>query len=98
MLVGLHPDGATEALVDFALQHSQPFAVVPCCVFPDHFKGRRLRGEGGQVEGEVRSYEDFVSYLQQKDARVQVERLPFQGRNVVLFTDPPAMQPSTPQP
>ena len=31
-VVGLHPDGATEAIVDFALATGKPFAVVPCCV------------------------------------------------------------------
>ena len=96
LLVGLHPDGATEAIVDFALQHGKPFAVVPCCVFPDHFKGRRLRDEGGAKNREVRSYEEFVEYLRQKDERVRVERLPFQGRNLVVFSDPPAPQPLQP--
>ena len=33
-VVGLHPDEATEAIVDCALAHGKPFAVVPCCVFP----------------------------------------------------------------
>ena len=32
VIVGLHPDAATEPLVDFALAHRIPFAVVPCCV------------------------------------------------------------------
>lgn len=34
LVVGLHPDQATDSIVDFALQHSKSFAVVPCCVFP----------------------------------------------------------------
>ena len=33
-VIGLHPDEATEAIVDCALAHNKPFAVVPCCVFP----------------------------------------------------------------
>jgi hypothetical protein len=32
-LVGLHPDEATEAIVDAALWRCLPFAVVPCCVY-----------------------------------------------------------------
>lgn len=32
-VVGMHPDQATDAIVDFALACSKPFAVVPCCVF-----------------------------------------------------------------
>jgi len=31
-LVGMHPDQAAEAIVDFGLAMGVPFAVVPCCV------------------------------------------------------------------
>lgn len=31
LLVGLHPDGATRVIVDYAAAHGLPFAVVPCC-------------------------------------------------------------------
>jgi len=34
LVLGLHPDQATDSIVDFALQFNKPFAVVPCCVFP----------------------------------------------------------------
>lgn len=34
IIVGLHPDQATDAIVDCALQLGKPFAAVPCCVFP----------------------------------------------------------------
>lgn len=34
LVLGLHPDQATDSIVDFALQFGKPFAVVPCCVFP----------------------------------------------------------------
>lgn len=42
LLVGMHADGATEAIVDAALQYNKPFCVVPCCVFPNLFPERRL--------------------------------------------------------
>ena len=32
-LVALHPDEATEAVVDAALALRKPFLVVPCCAF-----------------------------------------------------------------
>jgi hypothetical protein len=32
---------ATEPIVDLALQHRKPFAVVPCCVFPDSNQHRK---------------------------------------------------------
>ncbi len=31
VIVGLHPDGATRVIVDYAATHGIPFAVVPCC-------------------------------------------------------------------
>ena len=42
LVVGLHPDEATDAIVDAALAAGKPFAVVPCCVFPSLFPHRRL--------------------------------------------------------
>ena len=31
LLVGLHPDGATRIIVEYAALHRLPFAVIPCC-------------------------------------------------------------------
>jgi hypothetical protein len=31
LVVGLHPDGATRVIVEFAARRRVPFAVVPCC-------------------------------------------------------------------
>jgi len=31
LLVGMHPDGATRVIIEYAAQHRRPFAVVPCC-------------------------------------------------------------------
>ena len=41
--VGMHPDQATDAIVDLCLAAQKPFAVVPCCVFPRLFNTRVLR-------------------------------------------------------
>jgi len=59
--VGLHADGATEAIVDAALLYRKPFVVVPCCVFPNLFRDRYVRvplvdapedgGDAGQESG-----------------------------------------------
>eukprot|EP01043_Picozoa_sp_COSAG02_P009202 COSAG02_NODE_308_length_25072_cov_20.906925_16_plen_583_part_00 len=43
VVVGMHPDEATEPLVDFAIQLKKPWAVVPCCVFAHQFPGRVLK-------------------------------------------------------
>jgi hypothetical protein len=31
LVVGMHPDGATRVIIDYAARHGIPFAVVPCC-------------------------------------------------------------------
>lgn len=31
LVVGLHPDGATRLIIEYAGKHRVPFAVVPCC-------------------------------------------------------------------
>jgi hypothetical protein len=56
LVVGFHPDQATEPCVDLAIAMRKPFVVCPCCVFPKQFPDRRLAGRT------VSSYEDFLSY------------------------------------
>ncbi|TMW55928.1 hypothetical protein Poli38472_008576 [Pythium oligandrum] len=84
MLVGMHPDEATDEIVDVAVQYNKPFAIVPCCVFGHKFPERRVP----QTDSKVVSYEDLVAYLQAKDARIQKAFLPFDGKNLVLFRPP----------
>ena len=43
LIVGFHPDQATEPCIDLARVLDIPFCVVPCCVFPSEFPSRRLR-------------------------------------------------------
>ncbi len=42
IIVGMHPDQATEAIVDAALRYDRSFAVVPCCVFSRQFPWRTI--------------------------------------------------------
>ena len=79
-LVGFHPDECTETIVDMALKHNKPFAVVPCCVFPSLFPMRTI--ENGK---QVHSYDDFLTYLLEKDERLRRAELPMEGRNQVIF-------------
>lgn len=82
LVLGLHADNATEAIIDAALQYKLPFVVVPCCVFGNFFLDRTL--EDGT---HVMSYEEFITYLLQKDSRFRKETLPFPGRNIAIFWD-----------
>ena len=31
LVVGMHPDGATRLIVQYAAKHRKPFSIVPCC-------------------------------------------------------------------
>lgn len=64
ILVGMHPDEATEAIVDLAVAARKPFALLPCCVFPSRFHSRRL--PDGR---EVRTHADLCEYLVLKARR-----------------------------
>ena len=81
--VGMHPDQATEAIVDTAFKLNKPFAIVPCCVYPSLFPNRKLStGQG------VKRYNSFLQYLREKDTRIMQASLPFLGRNKVLYWQP----------
>jgi len=94
-LVGLHPDQPTEDIVDAALRYHKSVAVVPCCVYPDLFSERRLRTTAGpspaassssSLQGvPVRTYEQFLQYLLQKDPRLRRTQLPFDGKNECIY-------------
>lgn len=86
IIVGMHPDQATEAIVDTALRLGKPFAILPCCVMPKLFPNRR------HDDGErVRTYSEFCRYLRfckggvLKSVLFEVELLPFFGRNKVIY-------------
>ena len=102
LLIGLHADGATEAIVDAALVYQKPFVVVPCCVFPNLFCERYItvptldisRSDSGTASSindvkriPVRTHDQFCKYLLAKDPRFVMETLPFDGRNVAIWWD-----------
>eukprot|EP00656_Telonema_subtile_P017811 TRINITY_DN19602_c0_g1_i2.p1 TRINITY_DN19602_c0_g1~~TRINITY_DN19602_c0_g1_i2.p1 ORF type:complete len:214 (+),score=51.23 TRINITY_DN19602_c0_g1_i2:117-758(+) len=80
LVLGMHPDEATEPIVDQALLHNKKFAVVPCCVFA-HLSPDRMLADGTRV----RDVNDFCAYLKEKDGRICEMLLPFEGRNKVLY-------------
>ncbi|KAG7389942.1 hypothetical protein PHYPSEUDO_009200 [Phytophthora pseudosyringae] len=80
LFVGMHPDEATEAIVDAALTLGKPFAIVPCCVMSRVFPNRQCP-DGTPVD----TYETLVRYLLEKHPSIQRAFLPFAGRNQVLY-------------
>ncbi|KAG0055788.1 hypothetical protein BGZ83_007368 [Gryganskiella cystojenkinii] len=94
ILIGMHPDQATEPIVDMALKHKKPFAIVPCCVFPHENPDRRQK-DGGRVNTTL----EFIQYLVDKvkdaptstaddtdtrEKNVSKAFLPFDGMNIVI--------------
>ena len=86
VVVGMHPDQATEPIVRLALRAGKPFAVVPCCVFYKSHPNRRL-ADGTSVQ----THEQFCDYLaalgeEYGSSRVGRGNLNgFEGRNVVVY-------------
>jgi hypothetical protein len=68
----MHPDEATEPIVDAAVLLRKPFAVVPCCVFPT----------GG---GPRMSYEAWIAHLTAKHPNIRSAFLAFAGKNQVVY-------------
>ena len=88
IIAGMHPDQATEAIVDMSLRLGKPFAILPCCVMPKLFPNRVQKRHGDPV----RSYSTFCQYLLDKSPvgmQFLVEHLPFQGRNKVIYIREP---------
>ena len=83
ILVGMHPDEATEAIIDLSQRLGDvPFALLPCCVMPSLFPTRRQR------HGDpVRSYRTFCQYLVDKGEKYKYNEthLPFDGRNKIIY-------------
>ena len=84
-LVALHPDEATGAIVETAVEHEIPFLVVPCCVFSRLFPERRRAPGGGDGGPPVRTYDDLLDWLVARHPAIRTTRLPFDGANVAVW-------------
>jgi hypothetical protein len=80
VVVGMHPDQATDFVVDLALAHGKPFAVVPCCVHAKEFPLRRT-----PAGAPVRSYDDLIAHLVAKAPGIEAAALPFEGQHTCVF-------------
>jgi len=81
-IIALHPDEATDAIVDLAVQRQIPFVIVPCCVFFRLFPNRRNRITNKPVS----TYTELVEYLMAKHQSIQRATLPFEGANIALWS------------
>ena len=78
--VGLHPDEATGAVVEWAVRARKPFLVVPCCVFSRLFPERKTP-DGRPVT----TYPDLIEWIKAKDPAIQTTALDFAGKNVAVW-------------
>ena len=84
LIIGFHPDQATEAIIDLAVLLGKPFCLVPCCVFPSEFPDRCL------VNGQhVNKYPLLIKYLKHKVPMIRTAFLDFRSesaKNTILYT------------
>ena len=88
-IIGLHPDQATGAIVEFAVKHRKPFIVVPCCVFSRLFPNRFVpASDSRDMDKKVVSTKDeLVKWCVGLDPdHIKVSQLPFQGSNVAVWS------------
>ncbi|KAH0484234.1 MAG: uncharacterized protein KVP18_003472 [Porospora cf. gigantea A] len=105
--VGLHPDQATNPIIEVANALRKPFVIVPCCVFAREFPDRRLCGDRDDlcaVDGcsntglpatdawrHVESFTDLVRWIR-RQAKVKASFLPVEGKNLVLVSEGPNLE------
>jgi len=77
LVVGMHPDEATDHIVMYAANHSVPFVVCPCCIKPD----------AAVYWGGGREFWTWISHLERLAKGLVVERryLRMAGKNLVLI-------------
>lgn len=76
LVLGLHPDEATDQIIQYAVKHRKPFLVCPCCIKPSavEFKGKGFGDWMGHLVGLAES----------GDMKVEWFDLPMRGRNRVI--------------
>jgi hypothetical protein len=82
LLVGVHPDEATDEIVDFGISHQKPFVILPCCVCEDQFPERKLKSGNA-----VRTFSEFIEYLMEKHPDNEQVRMGYLGPNLVIFNE-----------
>lgn len=80
LLVGMHPDEATDVIINEAAKRKIPFAVVPCCVRPIVLQS---------VFRDKHSYTNWIVQLKALAERngyeVKEKKLKMMGKSLVLY-------------
>ena len=85
-VVGLHPDQATGAIVEFAVKSKKPFLVVPCCVFSRLFPNRFVYNDMNEKKV-VSTKNELIDWCVSLDPEnIKVIELPFKGSNIGVYS------------
>lgn len=85
-VIGLHPDQATGAIVEFAVKYKKPFVVVPCCVFSRLFPNRFVHNDLDGKKVVVSTKKQLIDWCVSLDPEnIKISELPFQGSNVAVW-------------
>lgn len=79
LIFGLHPDQASDSIINISMKYSKNFAIIPCCVFPNLFE-RVLKNEKKVID-----YLDYIEWLKENIKDYKLKYLNFQGRNQVIY-------------
>jgi hypothetical protein len=76
LVVGMHPDNATDEIVSYATKHRVPFCICPCCVLPSAvpYQGYRY----------AHWIDHLIGLAERAKFRTVTTTLPMSGRNIVI--------------
>ena len=81
LVLGMHPDGATDHIIKYATKHSIPFIICPCCIVPS-----AITYWGEYSFGAWESH--LVKLAKDDGFNVSEMRLKMAGRNMVIIGNP----------
>jgi hypothetical protein len=85
LVVGMHPDEATDQIIRFACEKRKPFVVCPCCVLPTAIDWFFPWLKTGKYDDWV---EHLIFYALGEGMTVEEVELPIKGRSKVLIGKP----------
>jgi hypothetical protein len=87
LLVGMHPDGATDLIIEQAWVRKIPFAIVPCCIYPRKFKFEKNISKIKLSNLDL-WLEHLIILSQSLNFVSSIHELKINGRNIALIGRP----------
>jgi hypothetical protein len=80
LVLGMHPDEATDHIVLYAARHGVPFVICPCCIKPDAVPFWETYSE--------RPWLEHLCKLASRTHTVERTELPMVGKRIILIGQP----------